>query len=282
MGEEHFVETEKMKDVQEKLEELSKTHFVLVHGISGGGWCWYKIKSLMEISGYKVTCLDLKGAGIHPADRTTLISFDDYNEPLIDFLSSLPENEQVILVGHSAGGLSVTDATHRFPKKVRLAVYIAATMLRNGFVTEQDVKDGAPDLSEFGEPIDVYDMWFGLGPEQPPTSAVIKTSLQRKIVYQMSPLEDSTLAAMLLRPGPIQALKSARFKEGEGAEEVLRICIRTAYDRVVKPEQQDAMIKKWPPQNVYTLESDHSPFFSAPFLLFGLLIKAAASLWCSE
>lgn len=45
------------------------------------------------------------------------------------------------MVGHSAGGLSVTDATHRFPKKVRLAVYLGATMLRNGFVTEQDVKD---------------------------------------------------------------------------------------------------------------------------------------------
>lgn len=161
-------------------------------------------------------------------------------------------------------------------------MYIAATMLRTGFVTEQDVRDGIPDLSEFGEATDVYDMWFRLGPQQPPTSAVIKTSLQRKIIYQMSPLEDSTLAAMLLRPGPIQALTSARFKEGEGAEELPRIYIRTAYDRVVKPEQQDAMIKKWPPQNVYTLESDHSPFFSTPFLLFGLLIKAAASLECSE
>ncbi|KAL3334486.1 hypothetical protein AABB24_030959 [Solanum stoloniferum] len=274
MGEEHFVEKEKM---EEKLEEVSKIHFVLIHGIGGGGWCWYKIKSLMEISGYKVTCLDLKGAGIHPHDPTTIISFDDYNQPLINFLSSLPQNEQVILVGHSAGGLSVTDATHKFPKKVRMAVYIGATMLRNGFVTEQDVKDGIPDLSEFGEAIDVYDMCFGLGPEQPPTSAVVKTSLQRKIIYQMSPLEDSTLAAMLLRPGPIQALASARFKEGEGAEEVPRIYIRTAYDRVVKPQQQDEMIQKWPPNNVYTLETDHSPFFSAPLLLFGLLIKAASN-----
>lgn len=51
------------------------------------------------------------------------------------------------------------------------------------------LKQGIPDLCEFGEAIDVYDMWFGLGPEQPPTSAVIKTSLQRKIIYQMSPLE---------------------------------------------------------------------------------------------
>ncbi|XP_009784670.1 methylesterase 17-like [Nicotiana sylvestris] len=256
-----------------------RTHFVLVHGIGGGGWCWYKIRSLMENSGYKVTCLDLKGAGIDQADPNTIISFDEYNKPLIDFLSStLPDSEQVILVGHSAGGLSVTDATHKFAKKVKVAVYIAATMLRTGFVTTQDVKDGVPDLSDFGEFADVYDIGFGSGPEQPPTSIVIKKSLQRKIIYQISPLEDSTLATMLLRPGPIQALQSARFKEGgEGAERVPRIYIRTARDRVMKPEQQDAMIRKWQPQHVCTLESDHSPFFSAPFTLFGLFVKVAAS-----
>lgn len=48
---------------------------------------------------------------------------------------------QVILVGHSAGGLSVTDATRKFPNKIRLAVYVAATMLKGGFLTEQDIKD---------------------------------------------------------------------------------------------------------------------------------------------
>ena len=47
----------------------------------------------------------------------------------------------MILVGHSAGGLSITQATHKFPDKISVAVYVAATMLRNGFLTEQDVKD---------------------------------------------------------------------------------------------------------------------------------------------
>ncbi|MCD9638638.1 hypothetical protein HAX54_022728 [Datura stramonium] len=137
-------------------------HFVLIHGVGGGGWCCYKIRSLMENSGYIVTSLDLKGAGIDPSDPNTILSFHDYNKPLLHFLSSLPHNEQVILVGHSAGGLSVTDATHKLAKKVKLAVYIAATMLRNGFMSEQDVKD------------------------------------------------DSTLAAMLLRPGPFQIWTSER------------------------------------------------------------------------
>ncbi|KAG6737717.1 hypothetical protein POTOM_059245 [Populus tomentosa] len=253
-------------------------HFVLVHGISGGSWCWYKIRCLMENSGYRVSCIDLKGAGIDPADADSVHSFDDYNKPLMDFMSSLPDNEKVILVGHSAGGLSVTQATHKFAKKIRLAVYLAATMLKLGFWTDQDIQDGVPDLSSFG---DVYELGFGLGPDQPPTSAIVKKEFQRKISYQLSPQEDSTLAAMLLRPGPILALSSARFKEeNDDIDKVRRVYIKTTHDHVVKPHQQEAMIKRWPPSEVYALDSDHSPLFSTPFLLFGLLIKAAASVGC--
>ncbi|CAA2986913.1 methylesterase 17 [Olea europaea subsp. europaea] len=268
-------------EVVMKEKRLNKAHFVLVHGIGGGGWCWYKIRCLMENSNYRVTCIDLKGAGVDQTDPNTILSFEDYNKPLIDFLSSLDDNEKVILVGHSAGGLSLTEAIYKFPNKISLAVFLAATMLKMGFVTDQDIKQGVPDLSDFGEFRDVYDMGFGLGQDLPPTTLIIKKGLQRKIVYQLSPQEDSTLAAMLLRPGPIQALTRAQFKEGENTENVPRIYIKTTQDNVVKPEQQDAMIKRWPPSEVYVLESDHSPFFSAPFSLFGLLVKAAISAGCN-
>jgi len=46
---------------------------------------------------------------------------------------------QVILVGHSAGGLSVTDATYKFSNKIHAAVYVAAAMLKHGFATDQDL-----------------------------------------------------------------------------------------------------------------------------------------------
>lgn len=250
-----------------------KQHFVLVHGIGGGGWCWYKIRCLMENSGYKVSCIDLKSAGIDRSDADSILSFDEYNQPLMDFMSALPENEQVILVGHSAGGLSITQACHKFSNKIRLAVYTAATMLKLGYQTEEDLKDGIPDLSEFG---DVYELGFGLGTDKPPTSAVVKKEFQRKIIYHLSPHEDSILAAMLLKPGPVLAITSARFDDEGEVEKVRRVYIRTKHDKVVKGEQQESMIKKWPPCAVYELDSDHSPFFSAPFVLFDLLVKAAA------
>lgn len=88
----------------------------------------------------------------------------------------------------------------------------------------------------------------------------------------------------MMRPAPILALTTAKLEEeeekekGQEEEDVPRVYIKTLHDRIMKPEQQDAMIRRWPPSQAYELDSDHSPFFSNPFVLFGLLIKAAVSV----
>lgn len=51
---------------------------------------------------------------------------------------------QVVLVGHSAGGLSVTHAMHLFRDKIKQAIFVAATMLPFGYQSEQDIKDVIP------------------------------------------------------------------------------------------------------------------------------------------
>lgn len=90
--------------------------------------------------------------------------------------------------------------------------------------------------------------------------------------------QDSTLASMLMSPGPVRALHSVRFEgTADAADCVPRVYIKTMQDHVIKPEQQDAMIKRWPPSQVFVLDSDYSPFFSTPFVLFELLVKALAS-----
>ncbi|KAJ9167357.1 hypothetical protein P3X46_022018 [Hevea brasiliensis] len=256
-------------------EKLSLPHFVLIHGAGHGAWCWYKIRCLLETSGYKVTCLDLKGSGIDLCDPNTILTFHEYNKPLLDFLSNLPENHKVILVGHSAGGLSLTDAIHRFGKKIQMAIYISANMLKYGFCTPQDDEDGEPHPSEYGE-INVFE--YGMGIDQPPTSVIIKEEFQCEILYQMSPKEDLTLASSLLRPAPCRAFRSAQFVGGEDADSVPRVYIKTLHDRVLKLSQQEAMIRRWQPSLVFALESDHCPIFSTPSQLFSCLINAVASI----
>ena len=81
---------------------------------------------------------------------------------------------------------------------------------------------------------------------------------------------------MLLRPCPL-VFTEVKFKEGEDSESVPRVYVKTLQDRVVKPKQQDEMIKRWPPAQVYSIDSDHSPFFSNPFVLSGLLLKVAVT-----
>ncbi|XP_040993831.1 methylesterase 17-like [Juglans microcarpa x Juglans regia] len=251
-------------------------HFVLVHGLGHGAWCWYKVRSLMETSGNRVTCLDLKGAGIHPSHANTVLTLHDYDQPLADFLSKLPQDEKVILVGHSSGGLSLTDAIHRFAPKIHMAIYVAACMLQHGLSTDQDIKDGRPDLPNY-----VYEKEYKLGTNQPPTGIIMKEQFQRQLMYNLSPKEDAILASMLLRPGPMQAVGGARFVGGPDVDRVPRVYIKTMQDRVLKPEQQDAMIKRWPPSKVFALESDHSPFFSTPSELVAFLVEATSSIKCT-
>ncbi|KAF6177053.1 hypothetical protein GIB67_015928 [Kingdonia uniflora] len=44
--------------------ESTKQHFVLVHGAChGAAWCWYKVQTLLESEGHRVTALDLAASG---------------------------------------------------------------------------------------------------------------------------------------------------------------------------------------------------------------------------
>ncbi|KAL4190017.1 hypothetical protein AMTRI_Chr08g209930 [Amborella trichopoda] len=249
-------------------------HFVLVHGFCHGAWCWYKTASLLKNSGFKVTAVDLGGAGIDPGNSNSILQFDEYNKPLIDLLSAIPEDEKVILVGHSAGGLSLIHATRVFGKrKISLCIHIAAIMLRNGFMTDEDLQS-IPNLA------DLFDYNYGLGLDQPPTSGIFKPELQRKLLSQCSPDEDFTLASMLLRPGPT-AVYSAKFEDNSGdIDKVNRVYLKMTKDQVLKPnEHQELMIKRWPPNEVMCIDTDHSPFFSAPNELHNLLVKAS-TVYC--
>lgn len=110
------------------MEEGRKRHFVLVHGACHGAWCWYKLLPLLKSQGHKVTPLDLAASGVHPKEVHELTCFTDYVEPLMELMESLEEEERVILVGHSLGGLCIAMAMERFPHKIAVAVFVAAFM----------------------------------------------------------------------------------------------------------------------------------------------------------
>ncbi len=70
-------------------------HFVFVHGGGHGAWCWYKTVDLLRRAGHKATAVDLISCGRDYTDPNHVESFLDYNEPLMELLSNLPDNDKV-------------------------------------------------------------------------------------------------------------------------------------------------------------------------------------------
>jgi pimeloyl-ACP methyl ester carboxylesterase len=77
--------------------ELSKEHFVLVHGACHGAWCWFKLACLLRGSGHRVSCVDLAGAAGSLVDPNHVKSFDDYDAPLLRFMAALPAGDKVTM-----------------------------------------------------------------------------------------------------------------------------------------------------------------------------------------
>ncbi|XP_020238602.2 methylesterase 2 [Cajanus cajan] len=105
-----------------------RKHYVLVHGACHGAWCWYKLKPLLESAGHKVTVLDLAASGINMKRIEDVVTFSEYSEPLLQLLATLAQNEKIVLVGHSLGGLSIALAMDKFPEKVAVAVFLTAVI----------------------------------------------------------------------------------------------------------------------------------------------------------
>jgi alpha-beta hydrolase superfamily lysophospholipase len=103
-------------------------HFILIHGLAHGVWCWYKVVAPLRAAGHRVTALDMAASGVHPARLEEVASFEDYSRPLLEAVAAAPDCERLVLVGHSLGGLSVALAMERFPRKVAASVFLTACM----------------------------------------------------------------------------------------------------------------------------------------------------------
>lgn len=78
-----------------KIDDLETSNFVLVHGGGFGAWCWYKTIALLEEVGFKVTAIDLTGAGIDSSNTNNITSLSQYVKPLTDYLEKLGDGEKV-------------------------------------------------------------------------------------------------------------------------------------------------------------------------------------------
>lgn len=122
--------------------------FVLVHGGGHGGWCYRKVKDRLEAAGHEVFAPSLTGL----AERSHLLSpavdLDLHVTDVVQLLHAWDLHD-VVLVGHSYGGMVITGVADRASDRIGKLVYLDAANPVNG----QSLVDVAGPVIEMTRPM---------------------------------------------------------------------------------------------------------------------------------
>jgi pimeloyl-ACP methyl ester carboxylesterase len=131
-------------------EATGKYTFVVVHGATAGGWEWKSTGKFLSDDGHTVYRATLTGLGermhlnspdidlqTHINDVVNLIMFEDLHD--------------VVLTGHSYGGMVITGVMDRVPDRIRHVVFLDAAVPDDG-MSIWDLFGGAPqDPARFAD-----------------------------------------------------------------------------------------------------------------------------------
>src|SRR5580698_3561479 len=103
--------------------------FILVHGAWHGAWCWEQVEYHLGDLGAASVAVDLPGrpGDPHPVAELTL---DSYVDHVVAAIEASPD--PVVLVGHSLGGLVISQTAERVPEKISSLIYLCAMLLKDG------------------------------------------------------------------------------------------------------------------------------------------------------
>jgi len=241
-------------------------NFILIHGAMHGGWCWERVVPLLEQQGHKVIAPDLPGMGEIrlPVAEVTL---DAWSRFTVDLLKQQPGKS--ILVGHSFGGMVISQTAEAAPREIATLVYLTAILPQNGVstldITREDT--GADPQAR-----------ITLHPSPDGTTVTATAADARIFFYGETPTEWGERAISRLLPQPLAPLLTPAKLSEANFGSVPRIYIECVRDRILSLALQRAMQTASPCGAVYEIDTDHSPSYSTPEVLAATLLKIAEGL----
>jgi pimeloyl-ACP methyl ester carboxylesterase len=259
--------------------------FLFVHGAWHSAAHWNKVAEELTELGHRVHAMDLPGSGLDARYPKSYLDGDfgtfaseaspvgdvhlaDYRDAIV---AQVRELGPVTLVGHSFGGLAITQAAEVVPELIDRLVYLTAYVpaAQATGATLAALPEGASSLSGailVGDPTVTGAM--RINPRDADPDYVEKG---RIALYGDVPTEQYIRYASYLNPDlPLPVA----FDDARGTTErwgrVPRTFVRTTEDRTVPLALQDRMIAEadaLTPDNrfdVRSLPSSHSPFASMP------------------
>jgi len=110
---------------------VARRSFVLVHGAYHGGWCWARVAALLRLAGQRVLTPTHTGLGERRHLLSPAVTLETFIADLVNALE-FEELEDVVLVGHSFAGNTITGAADRCPERIRHLVYLDSMILEPG------------------------------------------------------------------------------------------------------------------------------------------------------
>ena len=105
--------------------------FVLVHGSFFGGWCYSRLTPFLRAAGHRVFTPTLTGLGERSHLLTEQVDLETHIQDVVNVMTWEDLND-VILCGHSSGGMAITGAADRVAQRIRALIYLDAVVPQSG------------------------------------------------------------------------------------------------------------------------------------------------------
>ena len=115
----------------QKQVAAQKPVFVVVHGAWGGSWAFRKVDSLMTDQGAIVYRPSLTGQGERVHLASPRINLTTHIQDVVNMML-FEDLRNVILVGHSYGGMVISGVAHAIPDRISRLVYLDAIVPEDG------------------------------------------------------------------------------------------------------------------------------------------------------
>ena len=232
---------------------------ILVHGAWHGAWCWYRLAPILESHGQDVKIPDLPGHGknLQPIATVTL---QDYTDSICKVIHDLAR--PVMLVGHSMSGIVISRVAEILPDKICQLVYLSGFLLQDG-----------QSMLEMTQQDEAALVMHNLMYSRDRKTATIKPEILIPAFYADCDEEDIELARSHISAQALQPIATPVHITANNWGRVPRAYIECIRDRAVTIQAQRKMVSSLPCEQVFTLDTGHSPFFSAPGLLARYLVS---------
>lgn len=103
---------------------------IFVHGGFQGGWVWEPLLPLLDKK-FTPYCITLKGLGSRAKELAKGVGLEQHIQDVVDVIQH-KQLSDVILVGHSYGGMVISGAATRLPERIKHMIYLDAVVPEDG------------------------------------------------------------------------------------------------------------------------------------------------------